>query len=523
MALINEYLNASAAKINIPTPFILKGQAPLDLRQIVQKKENLTLANFYDGDAPFWYPGMLVSCVEDSKVYILKEKIEVDEATQEEVKSYEFVEVTPDLPENAYKNTTYVIGESKENGKITITPSEGAAYDVPVHGLQDAAYTTVATLESTMDTKDAAILAAAKKYADDNDSDTTYTFEEGTVNGEFKVTPKGGTSQQVKVHGLGSAAYTESTAYDVYGAATQALKDAKEYADGIKTAIIGGATTAGDTLGKLESRINTIVTNEKTYSIAKVEGALGENVKEAFKLVDEDGTQVGETINIYKDSSLISVDLIDEKPAEGTEGTEGYVPAVKGQFIKYTYVLANGKQSTQYVDVSRLLVQAEFKNGLEVNTAGEVSVKKDADSESYLTISGAGVKVAGIDKAISDAVAAEAAIARAAEKANADAIDALEAEVEESAQVTAAALNDLNDRLTSVDAKERVNVVEDTTPGEKVITKNTFNGVTTLTAHIANKAASFESATNNGGDYIATAYGVKDYVDNVVCWQEGSF
>lgn len=36
---------------------------------------------------------------------------------------------------------------------------------------------------------------------------TTYTFEEGTTNGAFTVTPKGGTAKSVKVHGLAAAAY----------------------------------------------------------------------------------------------------------------------------------------------------------------------------------------------------------------------------------------------------------------------------------------------------------------------------
>ena len=55
------------------------------------------------------------------------------------------------------------------------------------------------------------------------DTNTTYTFAEGTVNGEFSVTPSDGAAQQVKVHGLGSAAYTESTAYAT--AAQGALAD----------------------------------------------------------------------------------------------------------------------------------------------------------------------------------------------------------------------------------------------------------------------------------------------------------
>ena len=43
--------------------------------------------------------------------------------------------------------------------------------------------------------------------------ETTYTFAEGTTNGTFKVTPSGGTAQSVSIHGLGTAAYTDSTAY----------------------------------------------------------------------------------------------------------------------------------------------------------------------------------------------------------------------------------------------------------------------------------------------------------------------
>ena len=43
-------------------------------------------------------------------------------------------------------------------------------------------------------------------------TDTTYTFAEGSTNGAFSVTPSGSSAQSVKIHGLGSNAYT-STAY----------------------------------------------------------------------------------------------------------------------------------------------------------------------------------------------------------------------------------------------------------------------------------------------------------------------
>ena len=42
---------------------------------------------------------------------------------------------------------------------------------------------------------------------DNVDTDTTYTFGEGTTNGAFTVTPLGGSAQTVSVHGLGAGAY----------------------------------------------------------------------------------------------------------------------------------------------------------------------------------------------------------------------------------------------------------------------------------------------------------------------------
>lgn len=43
-----------------------------------------------------------------------------------------------------------------------------------------------------------------------SDTNTTYTFAEGTANGKFQVTPSGGTAQSVAVHGLNDLAYKSS-------------------------------------------------------------------------------------------------------------------------------------------------------------------------------------------------------------------------------------------------------------------------------------------------------------------------
>lgn len=45
-------------------------------------------------------------------------------------------------------------------------------------------------------------------------ANTTYSFATGDNNGQIKVTPSGGSAQNVSVKGLGSAAYTASTSYD---------------------------------------------------------------------------------------------------------------------------------------------------------------------------------------------------------------------------------------------------------------------------------------------------------------------
>jgi hypothetical protein len=170
---------------------------------------------------------------------------------------------------------------------------------------------------------------------------------------------------------------------------------------------------------------------------------------------------------------LISVELVDEKPAE-TEGAE----ATKGQFIKYTYVLANGTESIQYVDVSRLLVEAEFKNGLEVSQAGEVNVKVDAASEAFLTVGADGVKLSGVQDAI-DAAKGEAIAAIA------PAIEALDANVDSTSTVEA-----LPEGGTYDDSKIAINVVE----VDGVVT-----GVTVVETDIASAAKLHEV------EYVASA------------------
>ena len=110
------------------------------------------------------------------------------------------------------------------------------------------------------------------------------------------------------------------------------------------------------------------------------------NVKEAFKLVDSEGTPVDNTtIKIYKSSALQEVKLvtIDGK-----------------QYIEITYINNSGETSNTLVDIHELIAETEFKDGLTVNGDGEVRVKIDEMSEAFLTVSSNGVKLSGVQDAI---------------------------------------------------------------------------------------------------------------------------
>ena len=156
---------------------------------------------------------------------------------------------------------------------------------------------------------------------------------------------------------------------------------------GKKSEVEGGENING-VLVKLSSEDYTdaeIEANTKTYSIVKATEeeveTLGANVKEAYKLVDEDNVKVGEFIPVYKDSALKSAELIDQQ-------------------LVFTYTLADNTEQVVKIDVSTFLAESEFKNGLDVNQNGEVSVKVDAASETFLTVGTDGIKLAGVQDAI---------------------------------------------------------------------------------------------------------------------------
>lgn len=151
---------------------------------------------------------------------------------------------------------------------------------------------------------------------------------------------------------------------------------------------------------------------ESAYSIQPVTLENEPNVKEAYQLMSSVGggaaTAVeGSIIKIYKDSALQRVYLGSEGDTiDATTGVVTQVEIPEGQTAQqlcFVYLLADGTYSLVKVDLSAFLATTEFKDGLVVEE-GVVKVKVSDDSESFLSVTANGIKLAGVQEAINTAV-----------------------------------------------------------------------------------------------------------------------
>ena len=165
--------------------------------------------------------------------------------------------------------------------------------------------------------------------------------------------------------------------------------------------VIAKATDVSAAIKELDAKVAANKDAELTYKTVKLTAEevnkLGDvNVKEAYKVVsvNKEGTQttVGDIIKIYKDSSLVSIEYteVDDKKK-------------KGQFLKYVYTLSDGTEKTVYVDMSKLVDQAEVENGIQA-IDGKLSIKLAEGNEAdFLTVDANGLKLSGVQTAIDTA------------------------------------------------------------------------------------------------------------------------
>lgn len=137
----------------------------------------------------------------------------------------------------------------------------------------------------------------------------------------------------------------------------------------------------------VKSKIDGLSDKNKSnvVNVVKVSDNLPATIRERYKFVKSDNTELEQTIDIYKDSSLMNVELqeVDNKKC-----------------LVFTYILEDGTEKNITLDVEQLLIESEFQDGLSgVSEDGviRVKVKIDDSSEEYLTVSKNGVKLSGIN------------------------------------------------------------------------------------------------------------------------------
>ena len=280
-----------------------------------------------------------------------------------------------------FSGLTTLMGTEDTEGSVAYqvkaakTALIGSATDTAASDTITGAKKHADTLNTAMDTRVDALEAAV------GEGGSVATQITEAIN-KLDVAEVGGTGKVIttvsETDGKIAATAIDLTAANVAATATEASNNA--------VAVTG--TTVAAQIASLAASIKTTEANAKSYRVKKLTKdevtALGDaNVKEAYQLLDKDSKVSGETIKIYKDSSLKSV-------------------ALDGQTLNFTYILADGKESTVGVDVSTFLAESEFGKGLEV-VNHIVNVKVDAASENFLTVGADGVKLSGVQNAINTA------------------------------------------------------------------------------------------------------------------------
>ena len=160
------------------------------------------------------------------------------------------------------------------------------------------------------------------------------SLESGTNNGTLKLTVDGTTSDNIAITGLGSAAYTEASAY-----ATNAENGAKAAIDALAEDV-GDVDTLETTNKEIVAAINEVRTAVGTGGTAAVV-ALTKSDDGLTYTLTQGGNSVG-TINIPKDMVVKSGEVV-ANPAGQPEGT----------YIVLT--LANATEDKVYVNVGTLV------------------------------------------------------------------------------------------------------------------------------------------------------------------------
>lgn len=256
--------------------------------------------------------------------------------------------------------------------------------------------------------------------------ETVYTLATGTANGTVKFN-----GTDVAVAGLGSAAYTNSDAYDVNGAAQTAEDNAKVYADGKDTAIAAAkkaGTDAQDAVNTLSGKVGT-VTEGKTVV---------EMISDAQAAATYNDTEVKAGIKANADAIT---------KLNGTSAVEGSVDKKVADAINEYATKVSDDQTVN--TFKELIDYAAAHQGEYSTLSGEVQANKTA----IATLNGKDNAAGSVAKTVKDAVDA----AQATLQGN---IDKKVDKVEGKGLSTNDYTTDEKTKLEGIAAGAQVNVIE---------------------------------------------------------------
>ena len=163
----------------------------------------------------------------------------------------------------------------------------------------------------------------------------------------------------------------------------------------------------------------TIVLNDNNELVADLKLSAitpsGANVREEFALIDHNGNRLGDTVKVYKDSSLYQAELghVDDVLSDPTDPTS-LVSGSGDTALDLIYHKEDGTYELVAIDVNDFLEESEFQDGLvvdnhvvkiKVNENSEKVVIGSGETAPVLSVGPDGIKVDNIQKAINYAVA----------------------------------------------------------------------------------------------------------------------
>lgn len=204
-----------------------------------------------------------------------------------------------------------------------------------------------------------------------------YTLATGTANGTVKFN-----GEDVAVKGLGSAAYTESTAYDANGAAQTAEDNAKAYADGKDSAIEAAKKAGTDAQAAVDALAGNV-------------GTVPEN-KTVVEMISD--AQAAATYNDTEVKAGIKANADAITKLNGTSAVEGSVDKKVADAINE---FATKVSDDQTVNTFKELIDYAADHKDEYSTlSGEVQANKTA----IATLNGKDTDAGSVAKTVKDAV-----------------------------------------------------------------------------------------------------------------------